>query len=104
MYMKPITATEFLKNALTELVALFPKIRVRYEFDAKADVHCIEVTPNHVHQFDDNFKTWESNFILTFINLYKDQNLYFFSDDAIIGITKPTFELTGKQYTYEVTS
>ncbi len=54
--MKPITATEFLKNSLTDLVDLFPIIRVRYEFD------------------------------------------------AIIGITKPAFELTGKQYTNEVTS
>jgi hypothetical protein len=49
MYMSNLEATSLIKEALNGFITNFPKTRVRYEFDINANVHCIEIVPNHIY-------------------------------------------------------
>jgi hypothetical protein len=91
-------ATVFIKEALNNFISAFPKTRVRYEFDIDANVHCVEVVPNSIYHLDNDYINWENSFTNNFIELFADQNICFFSDDAIVGINNIQFELTGSKY------
>jgi hypothetical protein len=90
--------TAFIKKSLTDLIELFPEIRVRYEYDSSADVHCIEVIPKQTYYLNENFIDLENNLTDRFIELFPDQNIYFFTDDSIIGINNVDFELVGSKF------
>jgi hypothetical protein len=96
--MNNFEATSFIKEALKEFILSFPKTRVRYEFDIDANVHCIEVVPNSIYHLDNDYINWENNFTNSFIQSFPYQNICFFSDDAIVGISNIEFELTGSKY------
>lgn len=96
--MSNLKATSFIKEALNAFIASFPKTRVRYEFDIDANVHCIEVVPNDIYHLDNDYVNWENSFTNNFIELYPEQNICFFSDDAIVGINNIQFELVGSRY------
>jgi hypothetical protein len=96
--MNNIKASDFIINELQTFIVFFPKTRVRYEFDIAANVHCIEVVPNQVYHLDQDYIKWENNFTDIFIELFPDNNICFFSDDAIVGINNIQFELLGSRY------
>ena len=98
MYMNSLEATSLIKEALNGFVKLFPKTRVRYEFDINANVHCVEIIPNHIYQLKNDYIEWENNFTNNFIALFPDQNICFFSEDAIVGIKNIQFELEGSRF------
>jgi hypothetical protein len=91
-------ATDFIVNNLSDFIKLFPQTRVRYEFDTEANVHCIEVVPNHVYHLNSEYIAWENQLSDSFIELFSNQNICFFSEDAIIGINNIQYEFIGKQY------
>lgn len=103
MYMSNLEATSLIKEALNGFITNFPKTRVRYEFDINANVHCIEIVPNHIYHLENDYIEWENNFTNNFIALFPEQNICFFSDDAIVGINHIQFELEGSRYV-ELTS
>ena len=96
--MSNLEATSLIKEALNGFVMSFPKSRVRYEFDINANVHCVEIIPNYIYQLKKDYIEWENNFTNNFISLFPDQNICFFSDDAIVGIKNIQFELEGSSY------
>lgn len=89
---------EFIKSELKSFIVKFPKTRVRYENDNNSNTHSIEVVPNEIYRLDKDYITWEDNFFDAFINEFPDQNICFISDDAIVGLDKIDFELSGKEY------
>jgi hypothetical protein len=89
---------EFIKSELKNFIIKFPKTRVRYENDTHSNTHSIEVVPNEIYRLDKDYITWEDTFFDTFINEFPDQNICFISDDAIVGLDKIDFELSGKEY------
>ena len=91
-------AFEYIKSELKYFIIKFPKTRVRYENDINSNTHSIEVVPNEVYRLDKDYITWEDNFFDAFINEFPDQNICFISDDAIVGLDKIDFELSGKEY------
>ncbi len=95
MYMN---TTDFIKNELSKFIEAFPQTKVRYEFDIDADIHCVEVLPNKIYEFDNSYISWERNFSDKFIDNFPDQNIYFFSEDPIVGIKHVDFELKGSEY------
>lgn len=100
--MSKIEITNFIQKSLKDFIKSFPKTRVRYEFDSDADVHCIEVVPNTIHHLDSACIEWERNFIDEFLKRFPYEHIYFFSDDAIIGITHCQFELVGNEYVIDI--
>ncbi|NDP28284.1 MAG: hypothetical protein GZ087_12785 [Flavobacterium sp.] len=89
---------EFIKSELKNFIIEFPKTRVRYEMDDNSSTHSIEVIPNEIYRLDKNYIIWEDNFFDEFINQYPDQSICFISDDAIVGLDKIDFELSGREY------
>lgn len=88
----------FIMAGLKEFVISFPQSRVRYEFDVDAKVHCVEVLPNHLFHSDNGYISWENEFTDKFINSFPNQNICFFTDDALVGIREAQFELCGVNF------
>jgi hypothetical protein len=89
---------EFIKSELKNFIVEFPKTRVRYDNDVNSNTHSIEIVPNEVYRLDKDYINWENDFFDRFINEFPDQNICFISDDAIVGLDKIDFELSGKEF------
>lgn len=91
-------ATTFIKSELGKFIELFPQTRVRYEYDSKALVHCIEIVPNETYHLDKDYIIWENEITNKFIDTFNFQNICFVSDDAIVGLTSIDFQLIGTRF------
>ncbi len=89
---------DYIKSELKNFIIEFPKTRVRYENDTNSNTHSIEIVPNEIYRLDKEYINWENGFFIQFINQFPDQNICFISDDAIVGIDKIDFELSGKEF------
>ena len=89
---------DYIKSELKNFIIEFPKTRVRYENDTNSNTHSIEIVPNEIYRLDKEYINWESGFFIEFINQFPDQNICFISDDAIVGLDKIDFELSGKEF------
>ncbi len=89
---------EYIKSELKNFIVKFPKTRVRYENDNNSNTHSIEVVPNEIYRLDKDYITWEESFFDKFINEFPDQSICFISDDAIVGLDRIDFELSGNEY------
>ena len=95
---KDMLPFEYIKSELNNFIIEFPKTRVRYEMDDNSNTHSIEVVPNEIYRLDENYISWENSFFDEFINQFPDHNICFISDDAIVGLDKIDFELSGKEF------
>ena len=96
--MKNTEATSFIKEALNNFITSFPNTRVRYEYDVDANVHCIEVVPNQIYHLDNDYIKWENHFTDNFRKSFPCQNIYFFSDNSIVGINNIQFDRVGSKH------
>jgi len=94
----PMEATEYIKNELNKFIVQFSHTRVRYEYDIEAQLHYIEIVPNEVYRFDKLYIAWENQITDIFIEKFPDQNICFISDDALVGLDKTDFQLTGNDF------
>ena len=102
--MKYQLATDYIKGHLKNLIQQFPSIRIRYQYDWAAVVHCIEIVPKKIHKSNTDYIKWEDDFCLKFIEKFPDQNIYFFTSDSLVGIEELHFELLGPKYLNQETS
>ncbi|MDR3187848.1 MAG: hypothetical protein LBT94_01510 [Prevotellaceae bacterium] len=93
--MKP---QEYIINELKTLLAKFPNVRVRYEYNQQAVVHTIEVVPRDVYRSEEEYILWESEMFDKFVERYPTENICFISDDALVGIEQVDFTLYGKNF------
>jgi hypothetical protein len=89
---------EFVKSELSAFIHQFPKTRVRLEIDNDSNSHYVEIMPNEVYNLDSNYIAWESEVFDNFIEKFPDENIYFISDDALVGLDRIDFELIGVAY------
>lgn len=94
-------STDYIIRELENLLALFPSIKVRYEYNALANIHTVEVVPNDVF-YSNDYMSWERKMIDAFINKYPTENVCFISDDALVGIEKSSYENKGRYYNEDV--
>jgi hypothetical protein len=90
--------SEFIKSELKKFILEFPKTRVRYENHIDSNTHSIEVVPNEIYHLNEDYIKWENTFFDVFTELFRDQNICFISDDAIVGLDEIHFMLFGKEY------
>lgn len=91
-------AKEFIATELELFVKRFTKTRVRYEYDQDSSVHFVEVVPNEVYHFDDEYIKWEDDVYERFIAMFPYQNICFVSDDDPIGVDYPELILEGVNF------
>lgn len=90
-----MNSTEYIIEKVKTFVKLFPKVKVRYEFDKVAVVHTIEVTPRQIHNDDNDVLDWEMSLWDDFVELFPFENIMFCSDDDLVGIRNVDFEVEG---------
>ncbi|MDR3188490.1 MAG: hypothetical protein LBT94_04810 [Prevotellaceae bacterium] len=95
---KTITSKEYIISELKTLVKDFPNVRVRYEYDSRALVHCVEVVPREMYHSSDEYISWENEMTDRFIQRFSGQNVCFVSDDAYVGVKNAEFTLYGDSF------
>lgn len=88
-------AKEFIATELGLFIKQFTKTRVRYEYDQSASVHFVEVVPNEIYHFDDEYIKWEDDVYERFVSMFPNQNICFVSDDDLTGVDYPELILEG---------
>ncbi len=91
-------AKQFILQKMSDLVTLFPKVRVRYDFHFLSKTHALEIVPNKVYDFDQSYKSWESDALFEFMDLFPEESITFVSDNSILGIDKVDYELVGDMF------
>ncbi|MDR1022731.1 MAG: hypothetical protein LBL94_05610 [Prevotellaceae bacterium] len=91
-------AKQYILKELSSLVAKFSNIRVRYEYDERAEVHCVEVVPKEVYYSNDAYISWEIDVTSRFIKHFPTENIGFISDDDLMGIENAAYVSAGKNY------
>lgn len=99
-----MNSTQYLLTELNIFITVFPKTRVRYEYDSLAKVHIVEVVPNQIYHLDGKYIQWESSLFDKFIREFPNENICFISDDAIVGIEIASSTLYGEEYTAVTTN
>lgn len=89
---------EYIISRLEELVIQINNIRVSYEYDDESLTHFIEVLPNSLYSFNQEYIEFEDRMFHDFISLFPYENICFISDDAIIKIENPIFIKEGLGY------
>lgn len=92
-------AKNFIYQELNEFIKLFPKTRIRYEYDDSAFVHIVEVSPKEVYDSNSDYIQWENNFWGQFVSKFPAENICFISDDDVVDIKNPELTLTGIEFT-----
>ena len=95
-------STDYILSKLENLLVLFHNVKVRYEYNDFANIHTIEVVPNEMFYFNEDYKNWEQATIDDFIRNYPTENICFISDDALVGIVNPSYENRGHYYIEDV--
>jgi len=89
---------KYILNGLEILIAKFPNVRVRYEYDKYALIHFVEVVPNNVYHLSNDYIAWENDMTGKFIEIFPTENICFISDDALVCIENEEFILYGADY------
>lgn len=88
---------EFIINKMGELVTKFTNAKASYGYDKIAGMHLIKVLPEEVNKKDE-FYDWLNDFYVESINKYPDEDITVFSEDDILSIENPVYEIEGKFY------
>lgn len=86
---------EYVIKQLKNLISIFPKLKVRYEFENMAKCHYIEVLPNDSFNFDQSYIQFENKLSNNFICSFPNETICFLSGNSLFEIEKSTFELKG---------
>ncbi len=92
-----MTAEQYIIQQINAFEEKFPQVRVRYQHDAAAEAHVIEVLPNSTYYHDEKYVEWEEDLFEKFIKLYPE-NICFITDDDLVGIDKVNYEKQGREY------
>lgn len=80
---------EYIFKNLRELVARFPQIKFRYQFDELEQTHIVEVTPLEVFEDDQNYKIAEGDLTFEFDRTFSPETVMFVSEHSLTRITNP---------------
>lgn len=81
-----MTSSETMRELLKRLAVEFPSVQLRYQFDAFAETHMVEVSPAHLYDTNTSFKGAQAKLIDEFTGLFPQEGLCFFAPDGIVGI------------------
>lgn len=88
-------ALDFIKTELQNFILQFPKTKAKVESDEDISSYYLEIIPNEIYHFDENYIEWENSFLNRFISAYPQENIFFITDDSIITIETSCFEIVG---------
>ncbi len=86
-------AIEFIKKELHNIHNLLPFVKMKYEYDTISLTHIVEVTPLSVYKDDKRYEDLELKLMDAFIDHYPDEDILFVSEESLIRVENPIFEL-----------
>jgi len=89
-----MNSQEFIKNQIDKLVAQFPTIQVRYEYDGD---HIIEILPAFMLNEDEAFQDAISDLYSKYENGERE-DLLLVTEDDIVRVENVTYQKTGSQF------
>ena len=90
----------FVHEELKQFVKRFAATCVRYEYDPHALVHMVEVLPGKVYHTDQAYIAWEDDIYNRFIKRFPCESICFISEDSLVRVERPDFELFGDEFFY----
>jgi hypothetical protein len=93
-----ITPKQYILKELNAFVKAFSNVCVRYEYNERADIHFVEVTPSGIFHDSEAYIAWESEMWDKFVAEYPRESICFTSDDEQDGIENAEFTLRGIGY------
>jgi len=94
---------DFIVKELELFLEKFSKTKVRYQDDVLTNVHFIEVVPNEIYDFDEDYIKWEKDFFKRFILEYPCENICFISDNSTIDLDEVHFQKKGLDFVSSTT-
>lgn len=88
---------DYIIEKMSVLVSKFTNSKVSYGYDPMADMHLIKVVPEEVSKKDE-FNDWLNDFYLESIKNYPDEDITVFSEDEILNVENPVYEIEGEFY------
>ncbi len=92
-----MTPTEFIIEKLDDFASSHTDVRLRYEFDSRAIVHTVEISPVDLYNSDE-CKDWQMDMLLDFVSEFPFDNIAFVSEKDSVGIDNPSYTYTGANY------
>jgi hypothetical protein len=86
------------KQRLRELVGQLPNLQCRYEYDEPAGLHLVEVLPLAAYKLDERYLALEEVITFEFIEAFPFENIAIVSEDSLVGVSNPIFEVGGTQH------
>jgi len=93
--MKP---KEYVITKIHEMIALFPAIKVRYEFNGFTQSHLIEVLPAETHTQNHEYMSFAMDIFFEFNRLFPDESVVYIGDNSLTEIENCELEIEGKEW------
>lgn len=88
---------DFVEQKVNQLVALFPTVRVRMQYDAFSYTYAIEVTPLSVYE-SAQFLDWQCDTFSEFAGCFPTECIYFISEESLSKLDNPEIVKYGVHY------
>lgn len=82
-----MTATEFIKEKMKEIVNQFPMLKVSYQFKKNSNVHLLHVLPVEYFTLSEEYAMFEVAIMEAFYELFPLSSIAFVTDGDLVSIS-----------------
>lgn len=93
-----MTSKEFIISRLKVLSMTMPELSIKYRFEEADLMHCVEIKPKSIFDYNPEYLNFEEDLYLGFIGCYPEQSLYFITEGALSPITCTDYESVDGYY------
>ncbi|MDD3723156.1 MAG: hypothetical protein PHW92_11865 [Lutibacter sp.] len=89
---------DYIIGKINDLVTAFPFLKVSYQIDSYSNSNYLKVIPKDYFDSNLEYQKYETELIIDFITKYPFDEIVFISDDSLIEVTEPIYEIEGKSF------
>ncbi|WP_333696548.1 hypothetical protein [Flavobacterium sp.] len=89
---------DYIIEKINDLVSVFPSLKVSYQIDNYSNSNYIKVIPKKDFESNLEYQKFETELIIEFIEKYPFDEIVFVTDDCLIDIDKPIYEIEGSLF------
>ncbi len=94
---------DYIINQVNELSICFPTIKVSYYIDEFSNSNYIKILPSNEYDTNENYQKFETDFIINFIDKFPYEEIVFISENSLINLSEPLYEIEGSSCTISET-
>ena len=89
---------DYIIDRINDLVSAFPCFKVSYQIDNYSNSNYIKVIPKEDFESNLEYQKFETELIIDFIEKYPFDEIVFVTDDSLIDIEEPIYEIEGSLF------